>query len=98
MKRKHSNGQQPAVPKEQIVMPVCYLDSSGNICWGNAVALEPGKRAVIRFDDGGWNHASDCFFTESQCRRFHRLPPQDWIDQRREIAKTLKELSESFAA
>jgi hypothetical protein len=37
----------------------------------NAVSVSGGR---VEFDDGGWNPAEDCFFSEEQCRTYHGLP------------------------
>lgn len=37
-----------------------------------------GNNATVRFKDGGWCPAKDCFLTEQQCRIYHNLPPKDW--------------------
>jgi len=76
-------------------MKVCYVQSSTNIIeWGNAVRVEGrGRRAIVRFDDGGWNPASDCFFTEEQCRRYHNLPPANRNSGNIKMAKKLERIA-----
>lgn len=80
-------------------IPVCYKEFSTNIIkWDNVVEVEKvkGKNPIIRFEDGGWNPADECFFTELQCRKYHELPPQDWTNETLEIANKLNALVESI--
>ena len=79
-------------------MKVCYLiPSTGKIVWDTAWAVEGvGDDAKLRFNDGGWNPASDCFFTEAQCRRHHRLPPKDWQAVNLKVAEQLEKMAEKI--
>jgi hypothetical protein len=49
--------------------------------------------STVRYADGGWNRADDCFFTEAQCRKHHRLPPKDWKDTRASVADVLERMA-----
>ena len=82
-----------------LVMPVCWKQSSSSqICWDNAVAVETREdgSTIIRFDDGGWCPAEHCFFTEEQCRKYHSLPPPQFIERHNEIASHLETLARSL--
>lgn len=79
-------------------VPVCWLEEvSGKIKWGNMVKTDGGLagRRTIWMEDGGWNWAEDCFFTENQCRRHHKLPPKEWTDLKTVLAEKLESLAES---
>lgn len=79
-------------------MKVCYkMSSSDNIVWDVAVSTEGrGPRSIVRFQDGRWNYAQDCFFTEQQCRRYHKLPPPGWGAKREKLAEALEKLADRF--
>ncbi len=77
---------------------VCYkLSGSDVIEWAKAIRIEGRvKNPVIRFDDGNWCQASDCFFTEAQCRQYHRIPPKDWDKKMNAAADKLEKIAEAF--
>ena len=79
-------------------MPVCWKASDGVVAWGNAVAIEFDRDSrIVRFDDGGWNPADICFFTERQCRLFHGMPRTDLDDKSAELAARLREIADELS-
>jgi hypothetical protein len=95
------NAPAPSVEVPRLVIPVCWKQSTGNqVCWSKAVAVEERSDGckIVRFDDGGWNPAEACFFTEDQCRKYHKLPPPQFTDRQNEIAAGLETLARSLRA
>lgn len=63
-----------------MTIPVCWMSSSGEVRWGNIIALEDQAGAkIVRFDDGGWNPLESCFLTEAQCRSCKEKPPRNLL-------------------
>jgi len=97
-----SLSRERAVMAKRVTAPtglrVCYKQhGTDRIDWGVAVAVEKhGKDVLLRFDDGGWNPAESCFFTEAQCRRYHKMPPKDWNAKQAKIADGLERMAESI--
>jgi hypothetical protein len=83
--------------KEQSVsIPVFWMMvGDGTIHQSNAVSVLHGR---VEFDDGGWNPAEDCFFSEEQCRTYHGLPPKDWTDSRNVVREKLEALIEELTS
>ena len=77
---------------------VCYKTcSTGNIEWGNIThTVMRGRELAAIFDDGGWNPAADCFFTEDQYRRHHGLPPEGRSVKLSKIADRLEAIAHSL--
>jgi hypothetical protein len=101
MERPIENTAATSVDVPRFVMPVCWKESSSNqIFWSKAVAVEEREngRKIVRFDDGGWNPAEACFFTEEQCRKYHKLPPPQFTERHNEIAAKLETLARSLRA
>jgi hypothetical protein len=101
METNTSNTAAPSVEVPRLVMPVYWKQSTSNqICWSKAVAVEERSdgRKIVRFDDGGWNPAEACFFTEEQCRKYHKLPPPQFTERQNEIAAKLETLARSLRA
>lgn len=74
---------------------VCYKhDLADTIGWDNAVAVEKGN--ILRFEDGRWNPADECFFTEAQCRSYHRLPMKGVRRKFLKIADRLDKIAEEL--
>ncbi|MEN6550057.1 MAG: hypothetical protein ABFE07_28780 [Armatimonadia bacterium] len=79
-------------------IPVCWMEEGTRaIKWGRMVAVEGVvDRRVVRLDDGGWNWAKDCFFTDDQCREYYRRPPQEWTDLKELVAGRLEKMAEAL--
>jgi hypothetical protein len=77
---------------------VYYLvPCTGEIEWGRVVKAENrDSRKVLVFDDDKWEPAENCFFTDEQCRRYHRLPPKNWSEANRKIADKLERLAKTI--
>jgi hypothetical protein len=74
------------------LIPMCYMTSwPHRIEWGLVAKIEGrGPKAVARFHDGNWCHAQDCFLTEAQCLRYHKVPPRKDADKLDKIANLLE--------
>lgn len=78
-----------------IPIPVCYKECFSDVIkWTNAIRVEGKKKnLLVRFDDGQWRYAEDCFFTEQQCRDFYGMPPKDWYAINDGIADSLYKMA-----
>ena len=96
---RKTKGVQPRL-LHAVVMPVCYkMSGTDEIQWGNAVRKKGrGIKAIIFFDDEGWMPAGECFFTEAQCRSFHKMPPKDWQAVNEKVADRLEKMAEAIRA
>lgn len=55
-----------------------------------------GKKAYLVMENGGWNPAADSFFTEAQCRHYHKMPPKDWEAVNLKVAARLDKMAEQI--
>ncbi len=93
------NYVKPEPPKEKeelkVSIPMCYLFTGTNtIGWSNAVAVESAGK--VRFADGGWCPIADCFLTEEQCLRHHKLPPKNWAEEKEKLALKLEDITKAL--
>ena len=82
-------------------MKTYYLENGcggrGKIKSADAVAIENDHgEVIVRYSDGGWNHAEDCFFTAEQCRKYHKLPPEQWTLPIEKMADKLEDFVEDL--
>jgi hypothetical protein len=50
-----------------------YLMVGTNQIHSNVCVRTEQNGKIVRFKDGGWNPAHECFLTKKQCRDFHNL-------------------------
>ena len=73
----------------------CYLEeTTGLIKWETVARKEGhGPDTAVTYTDGGWNPGKDCFFTEEQCRRFHKLSPKNLESRLIKVADRLEKIA-----
>ena len=74
---------------------VCYLEEvTGLVKWGNIDRTRGrGPNSTVSYEDGGWNPGKDCFFTEAQCRRYHKLPLKNLEGRLERISDKLEKIA-----
>lgn len=83
-------------------VPICYrMSSAPDIEWAVATGMRGSKRSglelmIITPTGPGWMPAKDCFFTEEQCRKHHRMPPRDYDEKLKALAARASKLDEDL--